>query len=81
MLKFYSDDGHGWLAVKIQMLHDLGIAHKITRYSYTRGQTAYLEEDKDAQTFLNACTVKPEIKHINHNGRSPIRSYDSYVPT
>ena len=50
--KFYSDNGHGWLAVKRQELIDLGIIDKITPYSYQRGKTVYLEEDCDVDLFL-----------------------------
>lgn len=85
MFKFYTDAGHGWVAVKIQMLHDLGIADKITSYSYMRGHTAYLEEDRDAVTFRNAYRARfgydPSIVHKSHVNRSPIRSYNYYVPT
>lgn len=50
--KFYSDAGHGWLAVKRQELIDLGIYHRITSYSYQRGNTVYLEEDCDLSLFV-----------------------------
>lgn len=83
--KFYSDSGHGWLAVKRQELIDMGILHKITHYSYQRGATVYLEEDCDATTFFNAkglnthgdirLTMNLIEKHCN---RSPIRSYESF---
>jgi hypothetical protein len=35
--KFYSDAGHGWYAVKIKTLVMLGIADKISSYSYRVG--------------------------------------------
>jgi hypothetical protein len=44
--KFHEDPGHGWLCVKIAELEALGIADKITGFSYMRKQSAYLEEDK-----------------------------------
>lgn len=80
--KFYSDAGHGWLAVKIKELMQLGIITHISQYSYMNGATAYLEEDCDASLFLDAyreknnCDPKYEYKHIN--GNSAIRSYDRY---
>lgn len=80
--KTYSDDGHGWLAVKIQELMELNIWHKISSYSYIRGKTAYIEEDCDMTEFINAYRDKygcdPTMKHVRVNGRSPIRSYESY---
>ena len=58
---FYHDPGHGWLAVPVDELFNLGIAHLISRYSYLskNGKTAYLEEDCDAQIFMRH---KPGIK-------------------
>lgn len=79
---FYSDSGHGWLAVKRKHLVDLGVADKISTYSYQRGGTAYLEEDRDASVFLAAWKEKygerPACKEKNTDKRSPIRSYDYY---
>lgn len=56
--KYYQDAGHGWLAVKRSELVELGIANKITSYSYQRGKTVYLEEDCDMTTFVNALTAR-----------------------
>lgn len=79
--KFYSDAGHGWLAVKRKTLKDLDILDKITGYSYQRGQTVYLEEDCDLSTFIKALREKGieiEYKRGSYAERSPIRSYDSF---
>lgn len=82
MFKFYTDPGHGWLAVKIKALKDLGIADKITSCSYTKGKTAYLEEDCDAATFVTAYIAKygkrPEVAVKHTDKSSPIRSYFRY---
>lgn len=51
---FFEDSGHGWLAVKKTELKALNISDKITGYSYMNGNTAYLEEDCDLSTFLDA---------------------------
>ena len=50
---FFSDPGHGWLAVPMEVLKFLGIERAITPYSYISrsGKTAYLEEDVDAPLF------------------------------
>ena len=80
---FYSDAGHGWLAVKTAELHKLNIADKISGFSYERGKSVYLEEDSDAQIYLQAMDkAGHEIsiihKFTRHDKRSPIRSYDRY---
>ena len=54
--KFYADAGHGWLAVKRDLLIKLEILDKITHYSYQRGKTVYLEEDCDMPLFLQKLT-------------------------
>jgi hypothetical protein len=80
-IKYYTDPGHGWGAVKRQTLADLGIADKITSYSYQKGDTVYLEEDCDLPKFTTALSAKGIwIEHIQKHTdrRSPIRSYQSY---
>lgn len=80
-IKIYNDPGHAWAAIKIQELHDLGIANKISPYSYQRGKTAYLEEDCDLSLYLAAIKqAGQEIQFIDKhtNQQSPIRSYRSY---
>jgi hypothetical protein len=76
------DPGHGWLAVKKSELIDLGIADKISRFSYEKGKTVYLEEDQDMRTFILAFENKygqgPAIRTNYVNKRSPIRSYKNY---
>lgn len=71
---FYSDPGHGWLAVSMDLIFALGIERDITPFSYRNGETAYLEEDSDMSTFINALRSRDfpfdinkstEYKHIN----------------
>ena len=50
----YTDPGHGWVEVPRALLHELGIADKITGYSYQRGEDVFLEEDCDLSTFARA---------------------------
>ena len=75
--KFHQDQGHGWLCVKIAELEALDIADKITSYSYMRKQSAYLEEDTDLTTYINALKERGiELEIVNgkiHNGNHPIR--------
>ena len=55
---FYHDPGHGWLAVPIEDIRDLGLVEKISGYSYPikKGGVLfiYLEEDCDAHIFGEA---------------------------
>jgi hypothetical protein len=51
---FYTDPGHGWLEVPRALLQELGIAEKISAYSYQRGETVFLEEDCDYFHFYQA---------------------------
>lgn len=55
-LTFHSDPGHGWLEVPRSLADSLGVTPKITAYSYRSidDKTLYLEEDCDAQTFIEA---------------------------
>lgn len=80
-LIYYTDPGHGWVAVKRHLLEKLGIADKITYFSYQKGETVYLEEDCDLATFSKAVKEKGiavtyREKHTDRN--HPIRNYQSY---
>jgi hypothetical protein len=77
----HTDAGHGWLAVKRQELIDLGIADKVTGYSYQRGGTVYLEEDCDAGLFIAARKARglaTSMREGKWHEYSPIRSYQRY---
>jgi hypothetical protein len=50
----YTDPAHGWVEVPRALLHELGIADKITGYSYQRGEDVFLEEDCDLSVFARA---------------------------
>lgn len=80
-VKYYTDPGHGWIAVKRKLLDQLGISDKITYFSYQKGKTVYLEEDCDLATFATAMNsrgviLKYEQKHTNRS--HPIRNYENY---
>ena len=80
-VKFYSDPGHGWGAVKRKVLFDLGIADKISHFSYQKGDTVYLEEDCDLSTLVTTLANKGTvIKYVEKHtdNRSPIRSYECF---
>uniref|UniRef100_E6QCG2 DNA primase TraC n=1 Tax=mine drainage metagenome TaxID=410659 RepID=E6QCG2_9ZZZZ len=83
---FHSDAGHGWLEVPKSDLKTLGIAGDITPYSYQKGNKAYLEEDKDATTFLTALEKatgkdlrwEDVSRDVNDGNQSRIRNYAHY---
>jgi hypothetical protein len=83
-LRHYSDPGHGWVPVKRQTLLRLGIAHKVSPYSYQRGQTVYLEEDCDAGLLIQALGTRGDDwdwdldRSSYTDRRHPIRSYASF---
>ena len=77
------DTGHAWLAVKKAELEKLKIQDKITEYSFVKGSTVYLEEDKDATTFINAYTqaygTAPKTKEGKTWDRNPCRGFARYA--
>lgn len=80
-LTLYADPGHGWLAVKLKLLSELGILSDISRCSFMRGKTAYLEEGCDAGVFMDAARhagyeVTVTVKHTDKYHR--IRNYPIY---
>lgn len=78
---FFSDPAHGWIKVSKTLLKELGIADKITKYSYQKNNYAYLEEDCDATTFCEAMKKRfGEIQFVYHycNGESKIRRFQTY---
>ena len=80
---FVSDPGHGWLSVARKDIEFLGIAKKISGYSYQNGKRVYLEEDCDASLFCNAYEKKigiaPKLKGgVPSNDRSYVRSFADY---
>ena len=81
-LTFYADPGHGWLEVERSDLDALGISDKISRYSYSKGEKAYLEEDCDAGLFLDSAKNQGWTINIKetYQENTPIRNYASYTP-
>jgi len=78
---FHSDAQHGWLAVKRAELVRLGILDQISRCSYERGKTVYLEEDCDAPIFIKAKEAAGEPFEYRESFQeySPIRSYYGFT--
>lgn len=77
----YSDRGHAWGKVKRQVLINLGLANKISRYSYQYKDNVYLEEDCDLFALhqaldMQGVRVKFVEKHTDRESR--IRSYEHF---
>lgn len=53
-LDYVQDPGHGWISADIHQIQSLGLAEKISRYSYRDGDLAWLEEDCDGPIFIRA---------------------------
>lgn len=81
MLRFISDPGHGWLEVPMATIRYLRIEDKISGFSYRKGDMAYLEEDCDAPTFIDAYRNRyggrPPFTEVFEED-TPIRGYPSF---
>ena len=89
-ISWVCDSGHSWLKVPMNRIKSLGIADKISSYSYMHGSYAYLEEDCDADIYLTAELgqdwqrnpgMKYQISNIPtriYKNDAPCRGYASY---
>lgn len=79
--KFYHDAAHGWLAVKMHVIRELGLDGKISKSSFIKGQTIYLEEDIDMPLYIDAQKARGVTVNavaIDHGKRSIVRNYNIY---
>jgi hypothetical protein len=76
-----TDSGHGWLSVPLEELKKLGIADKISAYSYITAKRAYLEEDVDAATFLDAAGIDIKSIPTTYSTTAKCRGYAAYHPS
>ena len=83
-LQMFSDPGHGWVRFPKARLARLGIADKVSPYSYQNGANAFLEEDCDLTILINELRARgyTEIKFKggSSNRQSKIRNYAQYRP-
>ena len=82
-IKVFGDSGHAWARFPEARLVKLGIADKITPYSYQNGVNAFLEEDCDLSTLINTLQAqgfKVKFEETYTNRQSKIRGYCSYQP-
>lgn len=80
-LLVFEDPGHAWVRFSKKRLAELGIADKITSFSYQNGNNAFLEEDYDLSILANALRERGyEIKYNTNrtNRSSKIRNFDRY---
>ena len=80
-IKVFADPGHAWARFPKARLLTLGIADKISTYSYMNGSNAFLEEDCDLSLLISALRVRGyEIKfnESHTNRQSKIRNYSTY---
>jgi hypothetical protein len=80
-LTFHCDPSHGWLEVPRADAIALGLADKISPYSYMGGHSLYLEEDCDASLYLDAAKAAGYTLNITErytDSDSPIRNFDQY---
>ena len=85
---FFNDGGHGWLAVKRNLLKELGILTQVSPHSYQKGETVYLEEDADISLLYNTLKDKHNITKLDdffeikssYSERSPVRNYAPFNP-
>ena len=80
-IKVFADPGHAWARFPKAKLVALGIADKISPYSYMNGANAFLEEDCDLSVLVVALRDRGyEIKfNESHTDKqSKIRNYATY---
>lgn len=82
-VQIFEDPGHGWARFPKQRLAKLGIADKISTYSYQNGANAFLEEDCDLDVLIGALRQRGyEVRFRTHHTdrSSKIRSFETYRP-
>jgi hypothetical protein len=88
-IQFHEDPAHGWMQVPKKLLLQLGIADKISGYSYETEFNAYLEEDCDMGILFTALGVSYTneeafklfwslVPRNYTNHRSVVRNYANY---
>lgn len=63
---FIQDFSHGWVEAPLKDVRQSGVSKDITAYSYKDNKFAYLEEDLDAQSFLQAMRLKGYTITLNN---------------
>lgn len=79
---FHSDAGHGWGCVTRGMISELGVADRISEFSYQDKGHVYLEEDCDLPRFisaLHAAGYDEELVYLDPVDHSRIRRLPRYT--
>jgi hypothetical protein len=82
-IPIFEDPGHGWARFSRSRLQRLGIAERISCFSYQNGANAFLEEDCDLGVLVSALrSLGYNVRFRTHhtNRQSKIRSFDIYRP-
>lgn len=89
-LTMFADGGHAWLRVPLSVLNIMGIADKVSRYSYIRDNNVYLEEDCDLTLFIDSLGITSDtigkqmmecfwrVVPECYADNSPVRNYQHY---
>jgi hypothetical protein len=88
-LDVYNDPGHGWIKAPLSLLKQLNIVRLITTFSFidrkdpkTDKGFAFLEEDQDAMTLINALqrdNIQYKFREHTANRDSKIRNYPRFT--
>jgi hypothetical protein len=78
--RFTADPGHGWLRVPLSDLDELGIRNEITAYSYFNDKYAYLEEDCDYETYMDAMNKAGIVVNVQFGAGSKTSSFVRRLP-
>jgi len=80
LLTLYYDAFHGWLEVPIETIKAIGVADKITGFSYKKEGNDYLEKEYDSVLFMTAADAKGLQIEVIEKGCSfcECRGYDYY---
>ena len=70
-IKVFADPGHAWARVAKSKLVSLGIADKISTYSYQKGENAFLEEDCDLSVLVGALRERGYEIKFNESHTTP----------
>jgi hypothetical protein len=84
----YSDPGHAWVKVKLDLLNKLGVTNKISHFSYMRHSSngklfVYLEIACDVDIFgkaLQNSGIDLIFDEHRTDFYSKIRGYDNFTP-
>jgi hypothetical protein len=78
--RFLADPWHAWLRVPLSDLDELGIRNQITMFSYFNDKYAYLEEDCDYETYMDAMNEVGITVNVQFGADSKTSSFVRRLP-